>query len=286
MKPDYEKIIEGPEQSFLVKVVERESRPSLSQAWHFHPELEICFTMESFGRRFTGNQIVNYQANDLVMFGPNLPHGFTTDVFCKQVVIQMTEDFLGYEFLKRPEMWEIRQLLTKSRRGLHFGPRCKKKAAKLIKKLLNAEGFNRLLILLELLHLLANTKDVGGICSEEYALDFNEAQLGRVSILYAHAMQHFHQSIRVKEIADKLNLSEAGFYKFVKRHTKKTYVEIVNDFRIHHACRLLINTKKTVAEICYESGYNNLSYFNRKFKSVMGQNPRRFRDQYLSSSAQ
>ncbi|MEM6396029.1 MAG: AraC family transcriptional regulator [Bacteroidota bacterium] len=280
MKPDYEKIIEGPEQSFLVKIVERTSRPSLSQAWHFHPELEICFTTQSFGRRFTGNQIVDYQANDLVMFGPNLPHGFTTDVFCRQVVIQMTEEFLGDKFLGRPELREVKQLFQRSRRGLQFGDRCKKKAAKKIAKMLKSDGFPRLIILFELLQLLASTKDVVGICSEEYALDFNESQLGRLRILYAHAMQNFNQTIRVKEVADKLNISEATFYKFVKRHTKKTYVQIVNEFRIHHACRLLINTNKGISEICYESGYNNLSYFNRKFISLMDKTPRQFRNQY------
>ena len=75
MKPEYEKIQEPSERSFTAKVVARKSRPLLRQAWHYHPEIEICFTRESFGKRFVGNQISDYAQGDLVMFGSNLPHG-------------------------------------------------------------------------------------------------------------------------------------------------------------------------------------------------------------------
>ncbi|MEM6700239.1 MAG: AraC family transcriptional regulator, partial [Bacteroidota bacterium] len=73
MKPEYEIIAEPPERSFTAKIVARKSRPLLSQAWHYHPEIEICFTKESSGKRFVGNQISDYEVGDLVMFGANLP---------------------------------------------------------------------------------------------------------------------------------------------------------------------------------------------------------------------
>ncbi|MEL7118219.1 MAG: AraC family transcriptional regulator, partial [Bacteroidota bacterium] len=128
MKPEYEKIIEPAERSFNAKIVNRESRPLLSQAWHFHPEIEICYTMKSSGRRFVGNQISDYKENDLVMFGSNLPHGFTTDVYCSQVVIQMTYDFLGEIFLGRPELRSIKQLFEDAKQGLEFEKETKQKA--------------------------------------------------------------------------------------------------------------------------------------------------------------
>ena len=78
MKPEYEKIQEKPGRSFTAKIVERESRPLLSQAWHFHPEIEICYTRKSNGRRFAGNQISDYQENDLVMFGSKGGSGHLT----------------------------------------------------------------------------------------------------------------------------------------------------------------------------------------------------------------
>ncbi|MEM7571808.1 MAG: AraC family transcriptional regulator [Bacteroidota bacterium] len=280
MKPEYEKIVEPPERSFTTKIVNRESRPLLSQAWHYHPEIEICYTLKSRGRRFVGNQISDYREGDLVMFGSNLPHGFTTDVYCSQVVIQMTEDFLGNSFLEKPEIRSIRQLFTLAQQGLAFSVNTEKKVRKIIKKMMARQGLPQLICLLELLQTLIEAKDFKPICSEEYALDFNAAQLGRIKVVYDHVMTHFQKEVSIKEIADKLNISEAAFYKFIKKQTKKTYTQIINEFRIHHASRLLMTTDQNIAEICYASGYNNLSYFNRKFKQVMGQTPHFFRKKY------
>lgn len=269
----------------MTRVVRRPSRPLLSQAWHYHPEIEICYTLKSYGRRFVGNQISDYQEKDLVIFGTNLPHGFTTDVPCHQIVIQMTRDFLGEAFINRPELHTIKNLFAFSRRGLAFQDSTKKRSRKLIRKLIKTEGFTQLLYLLELLNVMADADDVEAICSEEYALDFNEAQLGRVKIVYDHIMENFREEVRIKEIADKLNISEAAFYKFIKKHTKKTYTQLINEFRTHYASKLLMTTDKTISQICFESGYNNLSYFNRKFKEIMHETPHSFRSHYLRRPA-
>ena len=282
MKPEYEIITEPAERSFTAKVVKRKSRPLLSQAWHFHPEIEICFTVKSNGRRFVGNQISDYQENDLVMFGSNLPHGFTTEVFSSQVVIQMTDDFLGQSFIESPELRTIKNLFRYARRGLEFKGKSKRKAIKIIRKLINKQGMYQLLLLLELLQVLAEGQDWEEICSEEYAIDFNVAHLGRIKIVYDHIMSHFTEEVRIKEISDKLNISEAAFYKFIKNQTKKTYTQIINEFRISYASKLLMNSDKTISQICFESGYNNLSYFNRKFKEIMRQTPHEFRGNYIN----
>ncbi len=282
MKPEYEKIIDPPERSFTAKTVNRDSRPLLSQAWHFHPEIEICFTTESNGRRFVGNQISDYHEKDLVMFGSNLPHGFTTEEYSSQIVIQMNYDFLGEIFINSPELRPIKKLFSHAKRGLEFKGKTKKKSIKIIDKLIKKEGSFQLLHLLELLHLFAKSNDMKEICSEEYALDFEVEQFGRIKIVYDHIMDNFKNEVIIKEVADKLNISEAAFYKFIKKQTKKTYTQIINEFRINHASKLLMTSDKTIAQICFESGYNNLSYFNRKFKEIMHKTPHSFRSNYLN----
>jgi AraC-like DNA-binding protein len=277
MKPEFEIITDSPERSFTAKIVSRESRPLLSQAWHYHPEIEICFTNEGYGKRFVGNQISDYFVGDLVLFGSNLPHGFTTDMKSNQVVIQMTEDFLGKEFLNKPELYGIKSLIKKSSRGLEFGAATKMEAAKVIKKLMTSNGFKKLIYLFELLEVLATANDVRPICSEEYSLNFDAAYLNRLKIVYDHIILNFQKKVSVKEAADLINLTESAFYKFIKKHTKKTYTEIINEFRINHASKLLMNTDMTIAEVCYDCGYNNISYFNRKFKSIMGLTPSEFK---------
>ncbi len=283
MKPEYEKIVEPLARSFIAKTVNRDSRPLLSQAWHFHPEIEICYTRKSIGRRFVGNQISDYHEEDLVMFGANLPHGFTTDMYCSQVVIQMTPDFMGKIFIDKPELRAVKKLFTRAKQGLEFKGSSKRKAIKIIDRLLKSEaGIPHLLHLLELLDTLANAKKVNEICTAEYAFDLNENQLGRIKIVYDHIMNNFKEKVSIKEIADKLNISEAAFYKFIKKQTKKNYTQIINEFRINHASKLLMSSDKPISQICFESGYNNLSYFNRKFKDIMNQTPYDFKVQYLN----
>ncbi|MEM8599776.1 MAG: AraC family transcriptional regulator [Bacteroidota bacterium] len=285
MKPEFEKIVESPEHSFLAKVVNRPSRPSLSQAWHFHPEIEVCYTRKSHGRRFVGNQISDYAEHDLVMLGSNLPHGFTTDVPSSQIVVQMTDDFMGRDFLDKPELHAIKQLFARSKRGLVFHGATKDRACAMLPVLLREDGIPQLLSLLELLHGLADTDEVTELCSKEYAMDLTESHLGRIRIVYDHVMRHYKEEIRIEAIANKVNLSEAAFYKFIKRTTKKTYTQIINEFRIYHAGRMLMATDKPISQIGYESGYNNISYFNRKFKAIMHKTPRDFRAQYLGRAA-
>ena len=281
MKPEFEKISEKPEHSFTAKVVSRDSRPLLSQAWHYHPEIEICFTQKSNGKRFVGNQIAHYDEHDLVMFGSNLPHGFTTEHECSQVVIQMTRDFLGNEFLNRPELRSINYLFDHSKRGLEFYGETKYAAQVVIDKIMSTNGFQQMIHLFELLELLSKTQETKPICSEEYVLGFDESHLDRIKVVYDHIMDNFQKEVHIKEVADFLSLSEAAFFKFIKKHTKKTYTEIINEFRINHASKELISTDKTISQICFESGFNNISYFNRKFKRIMDMTPLEFRNQYV-----
>lgn len=280
MKPEYEKIQEPSERSFTAKIVARKSRPLLRQAWHFHPEIEICFTKESFGKRFVGNQISDYFKGDLVMFGSNLPHGFTTDERCTQVVIQMNEHFLGDAFLSKPELRKVRALFQYARRGLTFGESSKKKAKKVIAKIMGKQGFAQMIHLMELLHLLSEATDATPICSEEYSLDLDATHLQRLKTIYEYILLHYKQELSIAAVANHINMTEAAFYKFIKKHTKKTFTEIVNEFRINLATKFLMTTDMSISEVCFACGYNNISYFNRRFKHIVGQTPRLFKQNY------
>ena len=283
MKPEYEKIQEPSERSFTAKIVARKSRPLLRQAWHYHPEIEICLTRESFGKRFVGNQISDYAQGDLVMFGSNLPHGFTTDKKCTQVVIQMDASFLGTDFLEKPELRKVRALFQFARRGLDFGEQTKQDAKKVIKKMMKTQGFRQMIRLFELLHLLAEAQDVTPICSEEYSLDLDATHLNRLKAVYEYILVNYQTELSIAAAANQINMTEAAFYKFIKKHTKKTFTEIVNEFRINLATKLLMTTDKSISEICFDCGYNNLSYFNRRFKDIVGQTPGVFKQNYRTS---
>lgn len=149
-----------------------------------------------------------------------------------------------------------------------------------MKKMLQSEGMTKLRYLLELLQTLAESDEVDPICSREYAMDFNVDDLGRIKVVYQHVMEHFREEVSIPALASQLNISEPAFYKFIKKHTKKTYTQIINEFRINYAGKLLMSTDLSISEICFKSGYNNVSYFNRKFKQLMTITPDGFRRRY------
>ena len=280
MKPEFEKIVDYTRSSFITKEVIRSKRPLLTQAWHYHPEIEICFTLKSEGKRYVGNNISDYGKNDLVMIGSLLPHGFTTDQNCHQIVIQFGEDFLGQTFLQKAELQLINQLILRSKMGLQFNEKTTKKAKKIIKSIITKHGCNKLLSLLKLLNVLSKATDYNIICTKEYSLNLNLNALSRIRTVLDFVENNYKKDITIREAAQLINLTESAFYKFIKKHTNKKFTQIVNEFRVDHATKLLIRGEKTIAQICYDCGYNNLSYFNRKFKEIMDVIPSEFRNNY------
>lgn len=280
MKPEFEKIIDYTRSSFIAKEVIRNNRPLLTQAWHYHPEIEICFSLKSEGKRYVGNNISSYKKNDLVMLGSLLPHGFTTNQNCHQVVIQFGEDFLGNAFLQKAEIQLIRQLISRSRMGIQFNEKTTKKAKKIIKSVLNKQGCGKLISLLKLLNVLSKAKGYNIICTKEYSLNLNLNALSRIKTVLDFIENNYKKDIKIREAAQLINLTESAFYKFIKKHTNKKFTQIVNEFRVDHATKLLIQGELTISQICYDCGYNNLSYFNRKFKEIMDVKPSEFRNNY------
>lgn len=282
MRPELEKIVTRSSKSFIARVVSRDRRPLLTQAWHYHPEIEICYTLKSDGIRYVGNRIMEYTAGDVVLLGSNLPHGFTTTDHSEQYVIQFSVDFLGKHFFSLSEFTAIRELLELSQRGLLLQGEEQKIARQYIEQLFEIERSNteQLLLLLQLLHFLTTCKSLQALCSEKYSSAISESKLSNVQIILDFIKNNFHKEININKACEAINLSESAFYKFVKRHTNKKFTTLVNEYRIEHASMLLASEDRPISEIAYSSGYNNFSYFNRVFKKAYGMSPREYRNQY------
>ena len=284
MKPEYEKIQNRPLHSFMAKIVERSKRPTLKEAWHFHPEIEICFTLKSQGKRFVGNDISDYLVDDTVMFGANLPHGFITEIESEQIVIQMQESFLGLEFLEKPETQIIKELFTKAKRGIQFHGKTQQKAKRMAKKLLRLEGLSKILELLNLLNYLASSTEYSFITNKSFQSDTKMTELKRIQVVYDYILKNYTEKVSLEEASKLVSMTKSSFCKFLKKHAKKTFSDIVNEIRINHACDLIINTDKKISTICYECGFNDLSYFSRTFKKLINKNPKSFMLEHRSKT--
>lgn len=276
MKVRYEEIKPDTDSSFRILLT-----PGLNDFfyWHFHPEYEIVYVEATEGTRHIGDHISRYRESDLVFVGPNIPHlnfdyGVHTD--CSQVIVQMKEDFLGREFLDLPELKNIRQLFEKARQGLSFYGETKSKAAEILKRLPGMVHFEQLIALLHVFQLMAISKEVTELDSRPVNERFLGRDQERMNTIHRFIEGNYHRNISVNEMAAMVHLSTAAFCRYFKKTTRMTFTDFLNQYRVNQARKMLLHDKN-VTEACFESGFENLSYFSRTFKRFSGENPSQFR---------
>ncbi len=257
--------------------------------YHFHPELELTLIISGEGKRFIGNQISDFSPGDLVLLGSNLPHCWqnhrndwlgsdeTSDA-AQAIVIHFKRDFLGDKFLENDACQNIRQLFDRAKGGLTILGPTQDKVAREMLKLKELAPFPRLLAFLQILHSLTmGGADVQPIDTNEGGYTVSKIDLERINRIYAYIIAHYTQEVHLDEVAHLANMTETAFCRYFKKVTQKTFVEIVTEFRIKHACQMLRTTQKTMVEICFESGFGNLSHFNKQFKQWMKVPPLQYR---------
>ena len=266
-----------PDRGSSIKIL----NPHLSTTflWHLHPEYEIVYVEAAGGPRHVGDHISRYEGSDLVFIGPNIPHlnfDYGVHTPCEQVVIQMKENFLGEPFFNNPEIAAIKQLFKKACYGLSFYGDTKTKAAAMLKNLQALNSFDQLLSLLQVFQLLANSTEVIVLNNAPAANKAFEKQQKRMDDIYKYVEEHYNQKPDVNHLAQQVHLTTAAFCRFFKKQTRQTFTDFINQYRIGEAKNLLLQ-HKTITEACYATGFEQLSYFNKTFKKVTGENPSAFK---------
>jgi AraC-like DNA-binding protein len=259
--------------------------PKLSDTflWHLHPEYEIVYAEAINGPRHVGSHVSRYQGSDLVFIGPNIPHlnfDYGVNSGCEQVVVQMPKNFMGEPFFNSPEAKPIRQLFINAAYGLAFYGETKSRVAVMLKNLQQQTGFEQLLILLQIFQLLATSAEVNMLNDTPAANKAFEKQRTRMDVIYYYVEQHYNGKPDINQLAEKVNLSVAAFCRFFKAQTGETFSDFVNRYRVNEAKNLLLQDK-SVTEACYATGFEQLSYFNRIFKKLTGENPSGFKKRNL-----
>jgi AraC-like DNA-binding protein len=251
--------------------------------WHFHPEYEIVFVEGTSGTRHVGDHTSVYEGSDLVFIGPNIPHlnfdyGVRTE--CEQVIIQMKEHFLGKDFLEIPELASIKSLFEESHYGLSFSGNTKEIIGEKLKQLPGLDHFSQLISLLTILKLMASSEDRQKLNNKPVGNKSLQKEQHRMDSIYKYVETHFDQNPDVNYIAEQVNLTTAAFCRFFKKNTRMTFTDFVNQYRVNQAKNYLL-LDKTVSETCFAVGFESLSYFNKLFKKVVGENPSDFKKRYL-----
>jgi transcriptional regulator GlxA family with amidase domain len=137
-----------------------------------------------------------------------------------------------------------------------------------------------MLSLLEVLQVLSLSEEYIYLNASKVTLEADPKSNERIRKVYAHVRQNFEQNIPLEDVAQLVNMTVPSFCRFFKKLTGKTFTQFVNEFRIIHACKLLSETPNTIADIAFDSGYNNFSHFNKHFKIYTGKNPSVYRDEF------
>ena len=248
---------------------------------HYHPEYEINLVLNSHGKRIIGDSIKPFESPDMVLIGPNTPHAWTgyesTEV--QVITIQFQEDFLSEQTLSRNIFHSIQDMLNRSRMGIHFSKEATISMIPRIKQLTEKRGFDSFLDFLSILYDLSISRNQNTLSSPSYVDMYDTSKSKRISIVNEYLCKNFQNPIKIEEVAKLVNMSPSAFSHFFKKRTQRTFSNYLSDLRIGNAAKLLIETDKTISEICYESGFNNLSNFNRAFKNQKGCTPKEFRMQ-------
>jgi len=252
---------------------------------HIHDEFELILIKNSVGKLFTGSTVNNFKNNDLFFFAPGLSHCFYNDKsfpksrkYANAIVVHFKKDFLGNDFLNRSETAILKKLFVKSRSGIYF-----KNADESLKKkfihLGKLKGLVRITAFLNILDELSSQRFLKLLTNENMADLANLQDSKRITDVYSYVAENFDKEISFTKAASIANMQKSAFCRYFKRKTKKKFSSFVSEVRVAHALKLLTETDKTVSEIAFDCGFNNISFFHRQFKYFQGVSPGEMRTQ-------
>ena len=258
----------------------------LNTRWHYHPEVELIYFIKGRTSGVIGEGFYQFEEGELALLGANFPHVLQEDKeFSRQypgcepfgLIIQFTEGFLGNDFLSKPELFPISQLLKRARRGIAFNNNTVDQVSSTLLNMHTMGETRKLLSLLDVLTTLSEAEDYRYLTSKDYFYDHTQDE-DRMHSVNRYVYQHFSEKISIREISMIANMTESSFCRYFKTRTLKSFTRFLNEIRISYSCKLLNNESYSVTDACFESGFTNLSYFNRQFKSVMKMSPKAYKN--------
>lgn len=255
---------------------------------HKHAEYELNYIEGAAGaERVVGDSFETIGDYELVLIGSSdLEHGWTnaamdpdTDVF--EITIQFSNKLISDDLLGKKQFASVKRLFEQAAKGVSFSLPTILKCRPLLNSITHeSKGFYAMTTFLNLLYELSVDQGLKPLSSQSFAQEEQVTRSRRIKAICSYVDKNFASPIPLKVLAELTNMSEAALSRFFKHQTGKNITEYIIDVRIGKAARQLVETDKPVAEICYSTGFNNCSYFNRIFKRIKGYTPSEFREHY------
>lgn len=291
MKPLFQHIYLKNDESYNVLYV---NRLHFVVPWHFHPELEIMLVLEGEGSRIVGDNVGHYTEGDLVMVGSNLPHCWKSGAIHYQQkgaqakkarahVILFKQDCWGDNFFNLPEFRHLQQLFKKAERGIRFTGATQRAVALKMATAYALKGARRFALFVQILEDLYESRDGELLASEAYESNNLGADMQRINAVLDFMVRNFHRPVKLDEAAAQAFMSPTSFCRYFKARTNKSFGRLLNELRVGHAKKLLVENNRNVDQICLESGFVNASNFFKQFRVIAGCTPAQYRKQQLEA---
>ena len=264
------------------------SKKEFDYPLHFHEEFELNFIQNAAGvKRIVGDHVEEIGNTELVLVGPNLQHGWFThrckDKVINEITIQFQRDLFDEKFLHRNQLNFIRTLLQRSSRGILFSEATAESIAPRLIQLQQKHGFDSVLELMSILHDLSISRNLRTLSDMAFNTETTSYNSRRIEKIMIYLNNNFSENITLGDAAKIAGMAEVSFSRFFKFRTGKTFIETLNEVRLGHATRMLIDTTNSINEIAYKCGFNNMSNFNRIFKKKKLNTPKEYRQNYIST---
>ncbi len=256
---------------------------------HFHPEVEIVLILESFGKRFVGKSVEFFKKGDLVIIGPNVPHVWLNDKLfmdgngklkARALVIQFNLNIFGNLLNNCYEFDRVSSIIKDSRYGIVINKFKNEIVSKKLRNIEKQKGVQRITKLIELLEFISESRQYRllnrGLTENKSFIQ----ETHKFAALNLFLLDHYTGDINITEAAELMKMSVTSFCRFFKKTARVSFIQYINQLRIDYACKLLIDNTYSVSQICFEVGFNNLSYFNRTFKKIMNKTPKEYRKDF------
>ncbi|PWG80972.1 helix-turn-helix domain-containing protein [Pararcticibacter amylolyticus] len=255
---------------------------------HYHEEFELNLILNAKGaKRIVGDNIEEIEDMELVLVGSNLQHAWFTHN-CRseeitEVTVQWHKDFFDDKLLRRNQLSFIRKMFERSIKGISFPKETIQAVSSRILALNQMSGFDGVLELMSILHDLSISRNVRSLSDSSFNNEQFNYNSRRLDKAFDYMNANYHKEISLKDIARLASMSEVSFSRFIKKRTGNTFIDSLNEIRLGHASRMLIDTTHSVAEISYNCGFNNISNFNRLFKKKKNCTPKEFRENFAGT---
>lgn len=287
MKPQHLKIPNSADRSFSVR---KDMIPNINNRWHYHDEIELIYFHKGTGTQFVGDHINKFIPGDIVLIGKDLPHYWKYDLSHAEAqdsedpystVIHFYDNFIGERFLHLPETKQIKAVLEKAKRGILIRGENGADIALSIEKVYQSDGLTKIVKLLECLSAISSLPQVVLLSSLGFKYDFKDSENERINNIYNFTLNNFQRKIQLNEIASVADLVPNSFCRYFKTQTGKTFSRFLLEIRVGYSCRLILENKMYIKQICFESGFNNFASFHKAFKMITGKTPKLYQQSHM-----